>query len=80
MDKPTYRRGLQAVQCRGEFVTELLQDHGYCQSGGIAWQGRVYVCVLCRAACLLPPHVTRCLLLWPCLFCVVCGWRTRRHE
>ena len=67
MEKRTYRRGLQAVQRRGELVTEFLQDHGYSISAAV---GRMSV--LCPACAwrLLLPHVASypgARLLWPCV-------------
>ena len=69
VDKHTYRRGLQAMQRRGQLVTELLQNHGYLT------QRRERICVLSCAYTSVAVHVSSVpsLLLWPVYF-VVYGW------
>jgi len=73
MEKRTYRRGLQAVQRRGELVTELLQDHDY----SISAAGRS-LCPVLRLASVAAYVITlgALALPWPCVLCR----GIRRHE
>jgi len=75
MDKPTYRRGLQAVKRRGELVAELLQDHGY----SIRQRGKG-VCVSCAVLVSVVAHVIIPGALAICCgsVCFVGGWMEGR--
>lgn len=68
IDKHTYRRGLQAVQRRGQLITKLLQNHVY------STQRRNRICVLscvCLHVCCGPRFPSALTSAVACAFCGV---------